>query len=155
MESNYESHDYGYGGYVSPPCSYSSESRESHEEYVPTPVVPRVTISNQTVRTTTPVQEQKPTTKRRNTGKKKKYNSLEDIDKLIERLEKPIDPSITGERANQILAERKEKVRELKSLVAEARKEEAVAAMLKELEEENKEADAAIVYIKGKNGKRI
>ena len=159
MESNYESHDFYYGGYNTP-SSYSSgsESRESHEEYVQAPY--ESISETQRVESIPKAAEelgnhQTSSAKSKKSHKKRKYNSLDDIDQLIERLEKQVDPSIIGERANQILAERKEKVAQLKSLVAEARKEEKTIALLKQLEEENKEADAAIVYIKGKNGKRI
>ncbi len=73
------------------------------------------------------------------------YNSLDDIDKLIERLEGSMNTTqITSERGNQILAQRKQKIELLKKLVAEARRMEAEQKMLEQLEKENSELDHAI-----------
>lgn len=78
-------------------------------------------------------------------GSKKTYNSLEDVDRLIERLEASLQSTqVTSERANQILAQRKQKIESLKQLVAEARKAEAEEKMVKQLEQENAELDDAI-----------
>ncbi len=76
---------------------------------------------------------------------KKKYNSLDDIDKLIEKLEASMTTTaVTSEKANQILDQRRKKIEELKKLVAEARKAEAEDRMIKRLEQENSQLDDAI-----------
>lgn len=76
---------------------------------------------------------------------KKTYNSLEDIDKLIERLEVSLqNVQVTSEKATQILTQKKQKLETLKKLVAEARKAEAEKRMIQQLEQENSELDAAI-----------
>lgn len=75
----------------------------------------------------------------------KQYNSLEDIDRLIERLESSLGSTqVTSERANQILAQRKQKIDELRKLVADARKAEAEENVIRQLEQDNSELDAAI-----------
>lgn len=74
-----------------------------------------------------------------------KYNNLDDIDKLIERLEASLgDTKVTSERANQILAQRKQKIDELRKLVADARKVEEEEKIIRKLEQENSELDAVI-----------
>ena len=81
---------------------------------------------------------------------KPNYNSLEDIDKLIERLETPlIDPSVSNERTNVLLKERRKKIIELRRLLQEAREEEN--RVIQVLEEENKQLDDAIEMIKRLN----
>lgn len=158
-ESNYE-----YGGYsginygeFSSESSYSSESRdsyrptpssfpsessfssESRDTYRPTPsfssesALESRDISTPTYGT--------PST----TQNSKKYNSLDDIDKLIERLESSMQSTnLTSDRANKVLAQRKQKIDELKKLVADARKAETEERMIKQLEQENSELDDAI-----------
>lgn len=79
------------------------------------------------------------------TSEPKKYNSLDDIDKLIEKLENSMNgTSVTSERANQVLAQRKQKIAELKKLVADARKAEEEERMVRQLEQENSQLDNAI-----------
>ena len=79
------------------------------------------------------------------TSEPKKYNSLDDIDKLIEKLENSMNgTNVTSERANQVLAQRKQKIAELKQLVADARKVEEEDKMVKQLEQENSQLDDAI-----------
>ena len=79
------------------------------------------------------------------TSEPKKYNSLDDIDKLIEKLENSMNgTSVTSERANQVLAQRKQKIAELKKLVADARKAEEEERMVRQLEQENNQLDDAI-----------
>jgi len=76
---------------------------------------------------------------------KKKYNSLEDIDKLIEKLEKSTENiSVKSEKINRALMQRKQKIFELKKLVSDARKEEEERKIIKQLEKENNELDEAI-----------
>ena len=79
------------------------------------------------------------------TSEPKKYNSLDDIDKLIEKLENSMNgTSVTSERANKVLAKRQQKIDELKKLVADARKAEEEERMVRRLEKENRQLDAAI-----------
>ena len=52
--------------------------------------------------------------------------------------------NLTSDRANQVLAQRKQKIDELKKLVAAARKAEAEERMIRQLEQENSELDDAI-----------
>ena len=52
--------------------------------------------------------------------------------------------NLTSDRANQVLAQRKQKIDELKKLVADARKAEVEERMIKQLEQENSELDNAI-----------
>ena len=158
-ESNYDFGGYSgrsYGGFSSE-SSYSSESRdsyrptpssfssessyssESRDTYSPTPsfssesALESRNISTPTYGT--------PSTNQNN----KKYNSLDDIDKLIERMESSTqNVNVTSDRANQILTQRKQKIEKLKNLVADARKAEAEERMIKQLEQENNELDNAI-----------
>lgn len=75
----------------------------------------------------------------------KRYNSLDDIDKLIERLEASMSGiNVTSERANQVLNQRQQKIDELKKSVAEARKAEEEERVIQQLEQENSELDDAI-----------
>lgn len=76
--------------------------------------------------------------------KQNKYNSLEDIDMLIERLESSMPSNLTSDRANQVLAQRKQKIEELKKLVAAAREAEAEEQAIRQLEQDNAELDNAI-----------
>lgn len=136
MESNYGSGEsnYGYGGFSSESnyssasalesrsSSYSSESRDILAPTYSTPSKPQ---------------------------NSKKYNSLDDIDKLIERLESSMQSvNLTSDRANQVLAKRNQKINELKKLVAEARKAEGEERMINQLEQDNDELDKAIKSIK-------
>lgn len=80
-----------------------------------------------------------------NVTPQKQYNSLEDIDRLIERLESSLgNTQVTSERANQILTQRKQKIDELRKLVAAARQAEAEESLIRQLEQDNNELDAAI-----------
>ena len=110
MESNYGSSEsnYGFGGYsgrsyggFSSESSYSSESRDS---YRPTP-----SFSSESTLESSPSSYSSesrdisaptygiPST----TQNSKKYNSLDDIDKLIERLESSMQSAnLTSDRAN-------------------------------------------------------
>ena len=175
MESNYGSSEsnYGYGGYsgrnyggFSSESSYSSESRdsyrpisssfssesslssESRDTFRPTP-----SFSSESALESSPSsyssESRDISTPTYSTPSKpqnsKKYNSLDDIDKLIERLESSMQSAnLTSDRANQVLAQRKQKIDELKKLVADARKSEVEERMIKQLEQENSELDNAI-----------
>ena len=165
MESNFGSSEsnYGFGGYsgrsfggYSSESSYASESRDT---YRPSPSFSSESAlesrdssiySPESRQTSTPSYGASSSVK--SSGSKKTYNSLDDVDKLIERLESSLgSTNVTSERANQILAERKQKIESLKQLVAEARKAEAEEKMIKQLEQENSELDDAIDNI----GKRF
>ena len=79
-----------------------------------------------------------------------KYNSLDDIDKLILQMEKETkDVRVSSEAGNAVLSQRKAKLLELKKLVAEARKAEAEAKLVEELELGNTELDEAIEFLRG------
>lgn len=79
------------------------------------------------------------------TSEPENYNSLDDIDKLIERFENSMNgTNVTSERVNQVLAQRKQKIDELKKLVAGARKAEEEDRMVRQLEQENSQLDDAI-----------
>lgn len=158
MESNFGSSEsnYGYGGYTeknyggfSSESSFSSESRDT---YRPSPSFSSESAlesspafySSESRDISTPTYGTPSTTQN-----SKKYNSLDDIDKLIERLESPKQSAnLTSDRANQVLAQRKQKIDELKKLVADARKAETVERMIKKLEQENSELDNAIDSLK-------
>ncbi len=136
MESNYGGSESNYGysilerkdyGFES---NYSSESRPSNKS--------RSSSSSESAsesRYSEPSNEQS----------NKKYNSLDDIDMLIERLEKSMEGAdYSSERVNKVLAERKQKINELKKLVNAARVKEAEERVIRQLENDNKEIDRAI-----------
>ncbi len=77
---------------------------------------------------------------------RKQFNSLEDIDKLIERLEGSLTNAsdFKSERTEQILEQRRQKIELLKKLAKEAREAEAEKTLIKLLEQENSELDDAI-----------
>lgn len=157
-ESNYDFGGYSgrsYGGFSSE-SSYSSESRdsyrptpssfssessyssESRDTYSPTP-----SFSSESALESRNIST--PTYGTPSTNQNNKYNSLDDIDKLIERMESSTqNVNVTSDRANQILTQRKQKIEQLKNLVAAARKAEEEERMIKQLEQENNELDNAI-----------
>ena len=154
MESNYGSSEsnYGYGGYSGRNyggfSSESSLSSESRDTFRPTP-----SFSSESALESSPSsyssESRDISTPTYSTPSKpqnsKKYNSLDDIDKLIERLESSMQSAnLTSDRANQVLAQRKQKIDELKKLVDDARKSEVEERMIKQLEQENSELDNAI-----------
>lgn len=173
MESRSSESNYGFGGYsgksyggFSSESSYSSESRdsyrtmspsyssesnyssESRDTYRPTP-----SFSSESALGSSPssyssesidISRQIYDTPSENQNHKK-YNSLDDIDKLIERMESSTqNVNLTSDRANQVLTQRKQKIEQLKNLVADARKAEEEERMIKQLEQENSELDNAI-----------
>ena len=82
------------------------------------------------------------------TNPRQQYNSLDDIDRLIKRLEKSTDAIPTSNtRVNEVLDERKRKIEELKELVKTARQEQEEEALLRQLQEENLDIDNAISSI--------
>ena len=79
---------------------------------------------------------------------RRKYNSLDDIDKLIERLETSMkDIDLDSERVNKALEERKAKISKLKELANEARRKEKEDRILSQIEAENNDLDEAIESI--------
>lgn len=79
------------------------------------------------------------------TTQKTQYNSLDDIDKLIERLEASLpNTQVTSERVNQVISQQKQKIEALKQLVVEAKRVESEEIVIRQLEQENSELDAAI-----------
>lgn len=85
-----------------------------------------------------------------------KYNDLDSIDELIERLEKeiPMNTSVS-ERVNSAYAARRRKIEELKKLQQQAREEQERQQQIAKAEEElssieqgNNELDAAIAKVK-------
>lgn len=78
-----------------------------------------------------------------------RYNNLEDIDSLIEKLESEM-PNITSNnpKINQALSQRKQKIEELKRLRDEAKRRTEEEDVLKMLERSNSELDDAISSVK-------
>lgn len=73
------------------------------------------------------------------------YNSLESIDKLIERLEPTLEGNVsTSPEMTRILKERQEKLERLKALKQQHALEEQEAEALSKLREDNDELDRAI-----------
>ena len=84
-----------------------------------------------------------------NLTQNKKYNTLEDIDALISKLEKSTETLTPADsQKNKVIEERKNKIVELKELVATARKAEAAQKELEMLQKENNDLDNAINSIK-------
>lgn len=78
-----------------------------------------------------------------------KYNNLEDIDSLIEKLEREM-PNIksTNPRINKVLDERHEKIEELKRLRNRIEREREEEKLIRKLEESNNELDNIINDVK-------
>ena len=78
-----------------------------------------------------------------------RYNNLDDIDSLIEKLEREM-PTITSNnpRINQALEQRRQKIEELKRLRDEARRESEEEKQLRMLEQSNDELDVVIGNVK-------
>ena len=78
-----------------------------------------------------------------------RYNNLDDIDSLIEKLEREM-PTITSNnpRINQALEQRRQKIEELKRLRDEARRESEEEKQLRMLEQSNDELDDIIGSVK-------
>ncbi len=76
-------------------------------------------------------------------------NNLDDIDSLIEKLEREM-PTITSNnpRINQALEQRRQKIEELKRLRDEARRESEEEKQLRMLEPSNDELDNVIGNVK-------
>jgi len=78
-----------------------------------------------------------------------RYNNLDDIDSLIEKLEREM-PNIQSNnpRINQALEQRRQKIEELKRLRDEARRESEEEKQLRMLEQSNDELDDVIGNLK-------
>ena len=78
-----------------------------------------------------------------------RYNNLDDIDSLIEKLEREM-PTITSNnpRINQALEKRRQKIEELKRLRDEAKRESEEEKQLRMLEQSNDELDVVIGNVK-------
>lgn len=164
MESNFESRSnygfresYGESRTTSPQSSYSSgESRTSltNSNFITsesrTNEKQNITSENISASYPQSLGDETPLPKER------KYNSLDDIDKLIERLKTTVvSVNPEDENVNKMLLERKQKIEELSRLVAEARKYEQEIERLKQ---ENNELDILISELKKGttgNGKHI
>lgn len=80
---------------------------------------------------------------------REEYNSLENIDVLIEKLEASIPTSeIDDVRVKNAISKRRRQINELKKLQQEARKQAAVEAELQRIESGNDEIDEVIGDIK-------
>ncbi len=153
MESRSSESSYGFGGYSGGYSSESSYASESRNSYRPSSsfssksaLESRPSIVSAESRATSFSSESRGMGIQTSITKPKtQYNSLDDIDKLIERLEASFGTTqVTSERANQILAQRKQKIESLKQLVADARKAETEERIIQQLEQENSELDDAI-----------
>ena len=78
-----------------------------------------------------------------------RYNNLDDIDSLIEKLEREM-PTITSNnpRINQALEQRRKKIEELKRLRDEAKRELEEEKQLRMIEQSNDELDEVIDNVK-------
>ena len=135
-----ESRSYGYTPSYN---SYSSESRSSGESRLSYPSHQGTSYSSESrdcgesrsQRTSTSIkQESCP-----------KYNNLEDIDKLIEKLENSLPVNNFGSQSfNQALDKRKRQIEELKKLREKARRKMEEDRQIRQLESQNDEVQDAI-----------
>ena len=78
-----------------------------------------------------------------------RYNNLEDIDSLIEKLESEmLNIASNNPKINQALSQRKQKIGELKRLRDEAKRRTEEEEVLRMLERSNSELDDAISSVK-------
>lgn len=91
----------------------------------------------------------------RNTGESKRevikirYNNLDDIDSIIEKLEREMPTSTSNNpRINEALEKRRQKIEELKKLAEEAKVKLEEEKQLKMLEQSNDELDCIIYNMK-------
>ena len=91
----------------------------------------------------------------RNTGESKRevikirYNNLDDIDSIIEKLEREMPASTSNNpRINEALDKRRQKIEELKKLAEEAKVKLEEEKQLKMLEQSNDELDCIIYNMK-------
>ncbi len=80
----------------------------------------------------------------------KKYNSIEDVDKLIKKLESTKDVESNSPAVNEALQAKRKKLEELKELVAQAKAAEAEKKLLESIQRDSDELDRAIKGIKGR-----
>ena len=82
---------------------------------------------------------------------KPQYNNIADIDKLIKRLEGTQDVQSDSPAVNEALAAKKQKLMELKELVAKAKAAEAEKKLIDSIQKDSDELDRAINGLKGRN----
>jgi len=75
----------------------------------------------------------------------RKYNSIDDVDKLIKKLEASL-PNVESDNPaiNAALETKRQKINELKELVAQAKAKAAEAKILAQLQQDNDELDKAM-----------
>ena len=79
------------------------------------------------------------------------FNSLEDVDRLIARLESSLGKTDEGSsKINNLLLERKRKIAELHNLVKEAREAEKEQKLAREIKQQMEELDKAAMFVKNK-----
>ena len=150
MESRSSESSYGFGGYSSE-SSYASESRNSYRpsSYSSESALESRSSSNfssESKQTSLGYESRETTTQASGVSSEKRtYNSIEDVDQLIERLETSFQSTpVVSERANKILEERKKKIEFLKQLVLDAKRAQNEEKMIQQLVQENSELDDAI-----------
>ena len=83
--------------------------------------------------------------------RKPQYNNIADIDKLIKKLESTQDVQSDSPAINEALAAKKQKLIELKELVAKAKAAEAEKKILDAIKKDSAELDRAINGLKGRS----
>lgn len=156
--NSYESREPGDYSYPSSPFNpIRGESRSSFvdtgesrtaSESSSAPVAPIYSGSNRPQSFQTTVSSVKPSFE---------YNSLEDIDKLIDKLVSSKMPEFKTLEGITLLTEREQKIAELKKLADEIRKEEQERKAIEELKQENEWLDRVIASIRKQdnNGKHL
>ncbi|MBQ4031352.1 MAG: hypothetical protein II625_06325 [Bacilli bacterium] len=81
----------------------------------------------------------------------KKYNSIDDVDKLIKKLEGTKEVESNSPAVNAALEAKRKKLEELKALVAQAKAAEAEKKLLDAIQRDSEELDKAIKGLKGRS----
>ena len=81
----------------------------------------------------------------------RKYNSIEDVDKLIKKLEGTKEVESNSPAVNEALEAKRKKLAELKELVAKAKAAEAEKKLLEAIQRDSDELDRAINGLRGRN----
>ncbi len=79
------------------------------------------------------------------------YRSIDDVDKLIKKLEGAKEVKSDSPAVNEALAAKRKKLEELKALVAEAEKAEAERKLVAAIQRDSDEIDKAINGLKGRS----
>ena len=82
---------------------------------------------------------------------RKPYNSIDDVDKLIKKLEGAKEVKSDSPAVNEALAAKRKKLEELKALVAEAKKAEAERKLVAAIQRDSDEIDKAINGLRGRS----